>query len=338
MTVTEEADRHAKLRAFLIECRSRLKPTDVGLPLTPRRRVVGLRREEVAELAGISSDWYRWFESGRPIRVSAPFLSRLSHALRLSKSEQRTLYALAVPELYEADIAEKVSMAHLPLVTPVTSAEDIPRVLRQVSDARDAFFAHDAGAVTMVRPRILNSWQRSLRSGASPLRQRALLLAENDEQLASRRYAARFLLDAASPTIASLQSTLRDSGYAIVLTDAEACILYLSGDREILRRLSRIDFAPGTDLRECSAGTNAVGTVLVDGRPLQLLGAENFSQAGSDLTCTGAPIRQPGSQEIVGVLDVTADCKLIVPNMLSIVTQAALEIEERLASTGGVKF
>ena len=97
-----DEDRRTKLRAFLIDRRARLTPNDVGLPATAHRRVVGLRREEVAELVGVSSDWYRWFESGRPIRVSVPFLAKLCKALRLSPHEQISLYCLALPEIYAA--------------------------------------------------------------------------------------------------------------------------------------------------------------------------------------------------------------------------------------------
>lgn len=99
-------DRRAKLRAFLISCRSRLKPEDVGLPETGRRRVDGLRREEVAELAGVSTDWYRWFEGGRTVRVSVAFLAKLSDALRLNPVERIALFYLALPEVYDAYASE----------------------------------------------------------------------------------------------------------------------------------------------------------------------------------------------------------------------------------------
>ena len=105
--LTHDADRRAKLRAFLLDCRSRLKPGDVGLPITGRRRVNGLRREEVAELIGVSSDWYRWFESGRPIRVSVPFLTSLCDALRLSPIERISLFYLALPEIYNAYVSQR---------------------------------------------------------------------------------------------------------------------------------------------------------------------------------------------------------------------------------------
>jgi hypothetical protein len=100
-----DEQRRGKLRAFLTGCRSRLQPDEVGLARTGRRRVAGLRREEVAELADVSNDWYRWFESGRPIRVSPSFLARLGQALRLEPSQLLTLYCLGLPELYEANKA-----------------------------------------------------------------------------------------------------------------------------------------------------------------------------------------------------------------------------------------
>ena len=100
-----DCERRAELRAFLTEIRSRLHPADVGLPEISRRRVPGLRRPEVAELVGVSEDWYRWFESGRPISVSPKFLSRLAGALRLAPFERVTLYLLALPDLYRADVA-----------------------------------------------------------------------------------------------------------------------------------------------------------------------------------------------------------------------------------------
>ncbi len=61
-----DMERRSELRAFLVRSRSRLHPGDVGLPDTKRRRVPGLRRGEVAELIGVTVDWYRWFEVRPP--------------------------------------------------------------------------------------------------------------------------------------------------------------------------------------------------------------------------------------------------------------------------------
>ena len=104
----ENLERRSELRSFLIEMRGRLKPCDVGLPMLERRRVPGLRRQEVAELVGVSEDWYRWFESGREITVSPRFLARVADALRLAPIDEVALYRLALPELYFADRRARV--------------------------------------------------------------------------------------------------------------------------------------------------------------------------------------------------------------------------------------
>lgn len=91
--------RRLALRNFLTECRSRLRPEDVGLVSIGRRRVPGLRREEVAELARVSSVWYTLLETARDIRVSPQMLDRLATSLRLSDEEKLYLFSLAIHEL-----------------------------------------------------------------------------------------------------------------------------------------------------------------------------------------------------------------------------------------------
>ena len=84
-----------ELGAFLLGRRQQILPSDVGLPVQGGRRVKGLRREEVASLAGVGLTWYTWFEQGRDINVSPTFLTRVSRALRLNRSEQNYLFFLA---------------------------------------------------------------------------------------------------------------------------------------------------------------------------------------------------------------------------------------------------
>jgi transcriptional regulator with XRE-family HTH domain len=95
----ETKTRRDALRSFLKECRARLSPVDVGLGSTGRRRVPGLRREEVAELAGISLAWYTQLETARDIRVSPRLVDRLATVLRLSDQEKIQLFSLAIDEL-----------------------------------------------------------------------------------------------------------------------------------------------------------------------------------------------------------------------------------------------
>jgi transcriptional regulator with XRE-family HTH domain len=79
---------------FLKGCRARLSPAQVGLPDTNRRRTPGLRREDVAALAGVSVTWYTWLEQGRKIQVSADVLERVCSTLRMSPDEREYLFAL----------------------------------------------------------------------------------------------------------------------------------------------------------------------------------------------------------------------------------------------------
>lgn len=84
-----------ELSAFLLQRRRRLAPADVGLPSGGRRRTPGLRREEVAALAGVGLTWYTWFEQGRGIGVSETFLLGVARALRLDDADCCHLFLLA---------------------------------------------------------------------------------------------------------------------------------------------------------------------------------------------------------------------------------------------------
>ncbi|GAB2657997.1 helix-turn-helix transcriptional regulator [Nocardia goodfellowii] len=88
-------DRRDQLRDFLKTRRARLTPADVGLPDAGQRRTPGLRREEVAVLAGVGVSWYTWLEQGRDIKVSAQVLDAIGDALRLDAHEHTYLYRLA---------------------------------------------------------------------------------------------------------------------------------------------------------------------------------------------------------------------------------------------------
>ena len=85
---------------YLRARRGRLKPEDVGLPSGSGRRVPGLRREEVAERAGISADYYLRIEQGRDHKLSDQVLASLARALLLNESETRYFFRLARPELH----------------------------------------------------------------------------------------------------------------------------------------------------------------------------------------------------------------------------------------------
>ena len=93
-----ETDRHHELAAFLRNRRARILPEQVGLPRGTRRRTPGLRRGEVALLAGVTPEWYSRLEQGRDIHVSVQLLESLARVLQLDTDERTHLFLLALKQ------------------------------------------------------------------------------------------------------------------------------------------------------------------------------------------------------------------------------------------------
>src|SRR5688572_3774436 len=102
------------LSEFLKTRRSKIHPHMVGLPMGKRRRTPGLRREEVAHLAAVSTTWYTWLEQGRDIKVSASVLEAISNALLLKPDEKKYLFALALEE----GVKNEFSLEEETLISP----------------------------------------------------------------------------------------------------------------------------------------------------------------------------------------------------------------------------
>ncbi|WP_223068002.1 helix-turn-helix transcriptional regulator [Paenibacillus caui] len=92
-------ERRKELGDFLKSRRNRMQPADYGLSAGPRRKAKGLRREELAQLAGIGQTWYTWLEQGRDINVSAGVLESLARIMRMDAEERKHLFLLAHHQL-----------------------------------------------------------------------------------------------------------------------------------------------------------------------------------------------------------------------------------------------
>ncbi len=106
-----EQERRRELADFLRTRRARLSPAYLGLPEGVRRRTPGLRREEVAQVAGLSTTWYTWLEQGRNVHVSTQVLESLARTLQLNADEKAHLFVLAAhtATLDRSGIQETVS-------------------------------------------------------------------------------------------------------------------------------------------------------------------------------------------------------------------------------------
>src|SRR3989449_9517405 len=212
----------------------------------------------------------------------------------------------------------------------IASPLEIERTARQLREIRDGFLTTGSLATHSPRPLILDSWQRCHAMHVNPSRRCAPLAVARETQLYQLREANELLIRATHSVMGRLTDFLAGSGYVIVLSDVKGCLLDVLGDVGIRRRLARIDFVPGGNWSEAAAGTNAIGTALADGHVVQLMAAEHYCDGWQDLTCTASPIRHPFTGEIIGVLDVTGDYRLIRPFLTSSLAAAALEVQQEL--------
>jgi transcriptional regulator with XRE-family HTH domain len=95
MQKTQPLTQRRELGDFIRAQREKLAPEAVGLIGATRRRTPGLRREEIAQIAGLSTTWYTWIEQGRDVSMSLAALARLANALRLGRAERAYLFELA---------------------------------------------------------------------------------------------------------------------------------------------------------------------------------------------------------------------------------------------------
>jgi transcriptional regulator with XRE-family HTH domain len=123
--VTDASGREAELARFLRARREQIDPREVGFPIAGRRRTPGLRREEVAVLAGVSTTWYTYLEQGRGKEVSPAVLDSIARVLRLSEDERRHMHILAHGEV----------LLPQPLVGELSSDELVRRLIDSVAES-----------------------------------------------------------------------------------------------------------------------------------------------------------------------------------------------------------
>jgi len=217
-----------------------------------------------------------------------------------------------------------------PVHLSIASSSEIEHTALQLKATREEFLTTGIPPQHPPRPMILESWRRCHAMQVNPSLRYAPLAVTHEDQLCHLREASQLVMRAARPVMSQLSDFLADSGYVIVLSDADGCLLEVTGDAGVRRRLASIDFVPGGDWSEAAAGTNALGTALADGHVVQLLGAEHYCSGWQDLTCTAAPIRHPLSGEIMGTLDVTGNYRLIRPFLSSFIAAMALQVQQEM--------
>lgn len=211
---------------------------------------------------------------------------------------------------------------------PAVSAGDDPRHYAQLLSA--VYDAAMAGEKMPARPRSLisESWDRALTAGVDPE------VGTSDDGLDLTELEARRQDSSLSAVLDDLthglESVIADGDNILVVADAGGRVLWRSGAPRVLHRADRLGFVEGADWAENSVGTNAIGTALMSGRAVQVFSAEHFVRSHHAWTCAGAPIRDPRTGSVLGVVDVSGPAATIHPTTVALVDVVAKLAESQL--------
>lgn len=201
-------------------------------------------------------------------------------------------------------------------VDPTSDRVNQARALRRLYES----FHEGQEIDSRIRAVVAQSWRRSERTGLDP---GALprVVAEEDE------VAERWHDHPLFPVLPILRQLLSDattqSGHMLVITDADGVLLWIEGHRRVIDATENMHLVTGADWSEAGAGTNAIGTAVAIDHPVQIFSAEHFNRMVHPWQCSGAPIHDPETGAIIGVIDLTGHVKTAHPHTLSLVGAAA---------------
>ncbi len=191
---------------------------------------------------------------------------------------------------------------------------------REVARAHAAFLAGRALPEPRLRPVVARSWARSAQAQVDPDTNPPVTMT--DGELAD--YRAAHPLAAVIGVLRELVGAVADDGgHLMAVSDARGRLLWVEGHRGSRRRAGAMNFTEGALWDEQHAGTDAPGTALALGQPVQIFSTEHFRRQVQRWTCAAAPIRDPATGQLIGVIDVTGGDAVAHPHSLALVTAAA---------------
>ncbi|SPF67579.1 GAF domain [Propionibacterium ruminifibrarum] len=180
-----------------------------------------------------------------------------------------------------------------------------------------------------LRPLVAGSWRRAFRAGVDPGRATPVMV--HDDREAGARFESLLLarhLDLVAPLI---EATRGGGGRLLVITAADGEIVMMRGGAAARRRGDRIGMAPGVLWTESSVGTNAIGTSISQRALVRIDGPEHFVMTHHEWTCVAAPITDPDSGELLGVIDLSGPVREFGPDTAALVGAVGQLIERQIA-------
>ncbi|CAN5662022.1 GAF domain-containing protein [soil metagenome] len=210
---------------------------------------------------------------------------------------------------------------------PAVAVGEDPRSYARLMSA--VYDATMAGNRAPARPRsvIGDSWQRLKAKGINPDNHTPPVVEASAIDALRRASGLMSVLDEVSR---GLESLVADGDNILVVADAQGRVLWRTGSPSVLANADRLGFIEGAHWGENAVGTNAIGTALASHRAVQVFCAEHYMRSHHPWTCAGAPIRDPRTGQVLGVVDVSGPAATVHPTTVALVDVVARLAESHL--------
>lgn len=207
--------------------------------------------------------------------------------------------------------------------------QDGGQIARRIRHAHERFVSSHL-MPPVVRSVVAESWRRCHAAGANADGSRLPPTRMSVDELRDHR--SHHPLATLVPLFHGLLGEVASDGeHIFAVTDSTGVLLWVQGHPATLRGAERMNFAEGAVWSEAQAGTNAPGTALAVGRPVQIFATEHYNAAVQRWSCAAAPIREPRSGLLLGAIDITGGEGVAGPYAMALVRAAARLAEAELA-------
>jgi len=214
-----------------------------------------------------------------------------------------------------------------PVPEPAVAVGEDPRTYARLMSA--VYDATMSGSRAPARPRTVigESWQRMMAKGIDPDSRTPPVVETGGLDMLRQSSGLMSVLDELSR---GLESLVAEGDNILVVADAGGRVLWRLGSPAVLGNADRLGFIEGANWGENAVGTNAIGTALASHRAVQVFSAEHFMRSHHSWTCAGAPIRDPRTGQVIGVVDVSGPAATVHPTTVALVDAVARLAESQL--------
>ncbi len=186
----------------------------------------------------------------------------------------------------------------------------------------------DDQRLLQVRPLVRESWVRSWRGRVGPEGAPTIELADEELDAYRRSHPLATAMDMIRALLLPGESD--DSGVVVAVGDQAGRLLWIEGDRQLQSLTEGMGFVAGANWAEDAVGTTAPGTALELGHSVQIRGAEHYNRLVHPWSCTAAPVRDPETRRVLGVIDITGGDEVVSTQARLLVDATARAVESEM--------